>query len=218
MLNSMKLYADDFLSWRPINGFAENRSQSNEIDPWGRGKFAEIRRRSHWPSFLHTSSRVRSGFGGLPYSRSGLPERQPSIIGDCEFFGYFFQIYSPHGADSPFQTERAHILDILVVTSYMRIRRKIERIEGNRTFRVGKVRRNPARTALAKFFPTSSRVRTGLSELPCSRSGRSEKRPSMIGERASFGYFFIFLAPTVRLPLFKRSAHTHKKVDSSLVI
>ena len=31
----------------------------------------------------------------------------------------------------------------------------------------------------------------------------------MIHEGTFFGYFFEFLAPTVRLPLFKRSARTH---------
>ena len=46
--------------------------------------------------------------------------------------------------------------------------------------------------------------------LPCSRSGWCEKRSSMIGECAFFGYFFKFLALTVRIPLFKRTGHTQK--------
>ena len=36
----------------------------------------------------------------------------------------------------------------------------------------------------------------------CFRSGWSEKRPSVIHDSASFEYFFKFLAPTVRIPLF----------------
>ena len=54
------------------------------------------------------------------------------------------------------------------------------------------------------------RLIEGLSGLPCSRSGRSEKRPSMIHEGAFFGYFFKFLAPTVRIPLFKRVTRIQK--------
>ena len=64
---------------------------------------------------------------------------------------------------------------------------KIKGIKGNRPLKVGRIRWNPATIALAKFFLTSSRVRTGLSGLPCSRSGRSEKRPSVIHDFASFG-------------------------------
>ena len=60
------------------------------------------------------------------------------------------------------------MLVVLVVTSYMRIRRKNRRIQRKSTI------------ALTKFLSTSSRVRTGLSGLPCSGSGRSEKRPFMI--------------------------------------
>ena len=80
---------------------------------------------------------------------------------------------------------------------------KIEGIEGNGPQRVGEIRRNPATIALAKFFSTSSWVRMDLSGLPCSRSVRSEKRPSMMGECDFLRYFFIFLVPTVRIPVFK---------------
>ena len=59
-----------------IEGIEGNRSL-------GAGKLAEIRRRSHWPSFLPTSPRVRSGFSGLSCSRLG------------SIFWIFFQIFSP---------------------------------------------------------------------------------------------------------------------------
>ncbi len=63
------------------------------------------------------------------------------------------------------------------------------------------------------------RLLEGLSGLPCSGSGGCEKRPFMIHEGAFFGYFFIFLAPTVRLPLFKRSVtHTHTQIWTHLYI
>ena len=41
---------------------------------------------------------------------------------------------------------------VLVVTSYLRIRHKIEGIEGNRLLRAGKILRNPATITLLKFF------------------------------------------------------------------
>ena len=41
----------------------------------------------------------------------------------------------------------------------------------------------------------------------CFRSGWSEKRPSVIHDSASFEYFFKFLAPTMRIPLFKCVGH-----------
>ena len=88
---------------------------------------------------------------------------------------------------------------------------KIKRIEGDRPLRVRKIRRNPATIASAKFLSTSTRVRTGLSGLPCSPSGWSEKRPSIIHDCAFFkNIFFIFLAPTVRIPLLNVArTHTH---------
>ena len=49
---------------------------------------------------------------------------------------------------------------VFVLTPYMRVRHKVEGIEdvegieGNRPLRVGKIRRNLARIALAKFLPT----------------------------------------------------------------
>ena len=94
----------------------------------------------------------------------------------------------------------------------------MEGIEGKRPLRVGKIRRNPATIALAKFLPTSSRVRTGFNGLSCSRSGRSEKRPSMIHDCAFFGYFFFkFLAPTLRIPLFNGArTRTSSRVRTGL--
>ena len=53
-----------------------------------------------------TSSRVRSGFGGLSCRRSGWSERGPLMIGDYAFLKIFLKIISPDGADSPFQTYR----------------------------------------------------------------------------------------------------------------
>ena len=85
---------------------------------------------------------------------------------------------------------------------------KIEGIEGYLPLRVGEVRRNPATIALAKFFPTSSRVRSGFGGLSCRRSGRSESRPSMIADCAFFKIKKkFFLALQVRIPLFKRAAY-----------
>ena len=40
--------------------------------------------------FSPTSSRVRSGFNGLPYQRSGWSGRGPSMVGYYAFFKYFF--------------------------------------------------------------------------------------------------------------------------------
>ena len=52
---------------------------------------------------------------------------------------------------------------VFVMTPYMRIRHKIEGIEGNRAFRAGEIRRNPTTIGLTKFFfPTSSWVWSGL--------------------------------------------------------
>ena len=45
-----------------------------------------------------------------------------------------------------------YMLRVFVMTLYLRIRHKIEGIEGNRPLRVGEIRRNPATIALAKFF------------------------------------------------------------------
>ena len=67
---------------------------------------------------------------------------------------------------------------------------KIQGIQGNRPLRAVEIRRNLATIPLAKFLSTPSRVRTDLSGLSCFRSGRSEKRPSMIHDSAFFGYFF----------------------------
>ena len=108
---------------------------------------------------------------------------------------------------------------VLVVTPYMRIRHKIEGIEGiegNQFFRVEEICRNLGTIALAKFFP-SSRVRSGFGGLSCRRSGGSERGPSMIDDCAFFGYFFIFLASTVRIPLFKRIGHIEKWADFYII-
>ncbi len=66
--------------------------ESKEIDPFGRGKFAEIRRRSCWPIFLPMSSRVRSSFSGLPCSRSGWSVRGLSMTGDSVFGCFFIRL------------------------------------------------------------------------------------------------------------------------------
>ncbi len=49
------------LSRRSIFWFAEKSKESMEIDSFGRREFAEIRRKSHWPSSLPMSSRVQWG-------------------------------------------------------------------------------------------------------------------------------------------------------------
>ena len=90
MLNYMEFYGD---------GFGRKSKESKEIDPSGRGKFAEIRRRSHWPRFC---LRHRTGSNGFEWV-AVLP------IGSVRKAAkYFFQIFSPYGADSPFQTYRTH--------------------------------------------------------------------------------------------------------------
>ena len=70
----------------------EKSKESKEIDPSGEEKFAEIGRRSHWPIFFPTSSRVPTGFNGLPRSRSSRSEKRPSMIHEGAFFGYFSHI------------------------------------------------------------------------------------------------------------------------------
>ena len=55
------------------------------------------------------------------------------------------------------------MLMVLVVTCNCGFAGTIERIEGNRPLRVGKIRRNRATIALAKFLSTLSRVPTSLS-------------------------------------------------------
>ena len=45
--------------------------------------------------FSSTSSQVRSGFNGLPYRRSGLSGKRPSVVGDCAFFEFFFKCLAP---------------------------------------------------------------------------------------------------------------------------
>jgi len=87
---------------------------------------------------------------------------------------------------------------------------KIEGIEGNGPLRVGEIRRNPATIPLAKFLSTSSRVQTGSSELPCCRSGWSEKRPSIIHDSVFSARFSKFLALSVRIPFFSNACDTQK--------
>ena len=43
---------------------------------------------------------------------------------------------------------------------------------------------------------------------------RSERRPSMIGNCAFFGYLITFLALTMRIPLFKRAGRTDGRTDT----
>ena len=159
-LSFIKFYADGFVVTyymrisHKIKGIEGNR-------PQGQGKFAEIRRRSHWPSFLPTSSRFQSGFGGLPCSRTGRSKRGPLIIGDCALF-YFFN-FQPSQCGFPLTNvpdgrtdrkvnwaldkERWFFHDAQYADSP-----RIEGIEGNRPLRTGKIRRNPATIALTKFF------------------------------------------------------------------
>ena len=196
-------------------GFTENRRNQRKSTPKGGGnspKSGDDRVGQVFVCVTAGSNRFER-VAALPFSRSGRSEKRLSVIHDSASFAYFFfQIFSSHDADSPFQMR----VTFEIFWSWRHIcgfAGKIERIEGNRPLRVGKIRRNPARIALAKFFPTSSRVRTGFNGLPCSGSGRSERRPSIIHEDSFFGYFFIFLAPTVRLPLFKRCAHAHTHTE-----
>ena len=70
-------------------------------------------------------------------------------------------------------------------------------------------------------WPSFSYVIAGLNgfqRVAVLRIGSVQKAAVHNSRRSIFGYFFIFLAPTVRLPLFKRCAHTHRKMDSSFYI
>ncbi len=92
---------------------------------------------------------------------------------------------------------------------------KIEGIEGNRPLRVGEIRRNPATIALAKFFYLRHRVldRVSAGYRADDRVGpKGDRRRSVIAHFLKL--FFHIFAPTVRIPLFKRSAHhRHRKVN-----
>ena len=87
-----------------IEGIEGNR-------PLKRGKFSEIRRRSHWPSVLPMSSRVRLGFGRLPCSRSGLSEVAVGGRRLRNFCIFFFKLIAPTAqiqtqTDTQTQTEK----------------------------------------------------------------------------------------------------------------
>ena len=57
----------------------------------------------------------------------------------------------------------------------------------------------------------------GFNGLPCSRSGRSEKRPSMIHEGAFFWKFFHIFSPDGAASPFQ-TVRAHRKMDSSLYL
>ena len=64
---------------------------------------------------------------------------------------------------------------------------------------------------IGQVLSTSSRVQTGSSELPCCRSGWSEKRPSIIHDSVFSARFSKFLALSVRIPFFFKCVwHTEK--------
>ena len=71
---------------------------------------------------------------------------------------------------------------------------KIKGIGGIRLLRPGKLAEIWRRLYLPSFMPSTSRFRLGLIGLPCSRSGCSERGPSMIGDSAFLKYFFHILS------------------------
>jgi len=77
--------------------------ESKEIDPLGRGKFAEMRRRSRWPSLIAYIIAASIGFQRVAVLTTGLILND--VVDDLRFhnFGIFFHVFSPHGADSHFQ-------------------------------------------------------------------------------------------------------------------
>lgn len=106
-----------------------------------------------------------------------------------------------------------YMLMVYVMTPYKWICHKIEGIEGNRP-----QSQNLATIALAKFLPTSSQVRSSFARLSCSRSGRSERLPSMTDDWTFSKYCFAFSAPTVLIPLFKLTRHRHIDSQNSELI
>ena len=64
--------------------------------------------------FLSTLSRVRSGFNGLPCSKSGRSER-----GLSSQFWVFFKCLAPYGADSFFQRYRRHTQKSELILRYI---------------------------------------------------------------------------------------------------
>ena len=109
---------------------------------------------------------------------------------------------------------------LLVVTSYLRIRRKSKESKDIDPSGVVEIRR---RSHWSSVLSTSSRARTGLSGLPCSRSGRFEKGPSMIHDSAFFQIFSHIFSPrgadsSFQMRLIHTHTHTHRKVDSFLDI
>ncbi len=92
---------------------------------------------------------------------------------------------------------------------------KIEGIKVNRLLNSPKFGDDPIGQVFAYVIASSNGFER-VAVFPCSRSGWCEKRSSMIGECAFFGYFFKLLPLTVRIPLFKWVWHKHRKVNSSL--
>ena len=97
---------------------------------------------------------------------------------------------------------------------------KMERIEGNRPLRVGKIRRNPARIALAKFFPTSSRVPTsfnGFQRVAVLPIGWVRKAAFHDSRTRTFWIFFPILNPDgAASPFQMRVTHTHTHIWTHL--
>ena len=74
--------------------------ESKEIDRSGRRKFAEIDSNDPIGQVVYVIW-VRSGFNGLPCSRSGRSKMEPSMIGDCVFLDIFSH-FSPRRCGFPF--------------------------------------------------------------------------------------------------------------------
>ena len=106
---------------------------------------------------------------------------------------------------------------VLVVTSYLRIRRKSKESKEMDPSGEAKFAKTRRRSHWPSFFCLGhrgfERVWAGLSGLPCCRSGWSEKRPSIIHDSAltaSFSKFFSSLRTDSPFPM----RATHTKVDS----
>ena len=118
MLSCIKFYGDgvgsDVISvdLPKIEGIGGNRPL----------RVGEIRRNPAtiaMTKFLPTSSRVRSGFGGLPCPRSGRSDR-PSMIGDCAFLDIFSHFTrKPQRCGFPFSNVPHTETTVLSVSSWV---------------------------------------------------------------------------------------------------
>ena len=201
-----------YWSWRvtadstKIEGIKGNR-------PLRVGKIRRNRATILLAKLLSTSSRVRTGFNGLSCSRSGQSEKRPSLIHDSASFGWFFQIFSPHGANSPFQTVRAHIWDILVVTSYRQVRRKNRKNRRKSTPQGRKISPKSGDDRIDQVFSYVIAGSSGFQRVAVLRIGSVRKAAFHDSRRRIFWIFFHIFSPDGEASPFQTEAshtHTHK--------